>query len=104
MVFGKISVVVSLGVGVAFCGSSVEAFMLKELRKGLLVTLGSIGVGSHVCPGLVGGSQGTTLTALDYRRKFRRIPNLLSDGDGIRGNVGDLGIKVFAKGAGERKV
>jgi len=79
--------------------------MLEELREGLLVALGSIGVGrSRVCPGLVGGSQGTALTALDYRRKFRRIPNLLSDGDCIRGNVGDLGTKVFTKDDRERKV
>jgi len=104
MVFGKISVVVPLGVGVAFCGSSVEAFVLEELRKRLLVAFGrSIGR-SRVCPGLVRGGQGTALTALDHRSKFRRTPNLLSDGDGICGNVGDLRINVFAESARESKV
>ena len=103
MVFGKISVVVPLGVGVTFCGSSVEAFMLEELRKRLLIAFGrSIGR-SRVCPGLVGG-QGTALTALDHRSKFRRTPNLLSDGDGIHGNIGGLRVDVFAKGARASKV
>lgn len=56
MTFGKISVIVSLGAGIAFCGSSVEAFMLEELGKRLLVALGGDGIsGSRVCPGLVGG-------------------------------------------------
>lgn len=105
MVFGKISVVVSLGAGVTLCGSSVEAFMFEELRKRLLVAFGRSGIGrSRVCPGLVGGGQGTALTALDYRSKFRRTPNLLSYGDGIRGNVGDLGVSFFAKGERENKV
>lgn len=52
----------------------------------------------------MGGGQGTALTALDHGRQFRRIPNLLSDGDGIRGNVDNLGIDVFAKDTRESKV
>jgi len=105
MVFGEVSVVVSLGAGVTFCGSPMKAFMFEKLRKRLLVAFcrSSIG-GSRVCPGLVGGGQGTALTALDHRKEFRRTPNLLSDGDGISGNVGDLGINVFAKGSRESKV
>lgn len=55
VVFRKISVVVSLGIGVAFRGSSVEAFMFEELRKRLLVASSRIAVGgSRICPGLVG--------------------------------------------------
>ena len=104
MVFGKIGVVVSLGAGITFRGSSVEAFMLEKLRKRLLVSLGRSIDRSRVCPGLVGGGQGTALTTLDHRSKFRCTPNLLSNGDGIRGNVCDLGINIFAKGARESKV
>ena len=33
MVFEKISVIVPLGVGITFCSSTVEAFMLEELGK-----------------------------------------------------------------------
>jgi hypothetical protein len=52
-----------------------------------------------MCPGLVGGSQGTALTALDYRCKFRRIPNLFSDGDGVCGNIDECRIYVFPRGS-----
>lgn len=100
MIFGKIGVVVPLGIGITFCGCSVEAFVLEELRKRLLVAFGRSGVGrSRVCPGLVGGGQGTALTAFDHRREFSRTPDLLSDGDGICSNVHNLRINVFAKDA-----
>jgi hypothetical protein len=88
VIFGEISVVVSFGVWVAFCGSPMEALVFEKLGKRLLVAFGGSGIGrGRVCPGVVGGSQGTALTALDYRCELRGTPDLFSNRYGIRGNI-----------------
>ena len=48
-----------------------------------------------MCPGVVGGSQGTALTALDYRCELRRTPDLFPNRGGICGNIGGFKIWVF---------
>ena len=44
------------------------------------------------------------MTAFDHRREFRGIPDFLSDGDGICGNVSNLGTDVFAKDTRQNEV
>ena len=50
-----------------------------------------------MCPGLVGGYQGTALAAIDDGCKFHRIPNFLSSGDGVRSDVDGPGVYVSTR-------
>jgi hypothetical protein len=80
----------------------MEAFVFEKLRKRLLVAFGRAGIWrGRVCPGVMGGIEGTALTALDYRCEFSRTPDLFSKRDGICGNIHDFRICVFSSDPGE---